>query len=776
MLPRKDSIYQYSQCDRQVTDPEYRIADESGIPVPSRHQIIGYLAEVDQPVSIGELVRHFRIEGESALQAVSARIQRLKRLGVVTQDSHDHMWLPDQHMIVSGVVIGHASGHGFVRPDRGGEDVYLPYQQMLRVLHGDRVLIKVKTVRDDGSDQAMIVEVKVNPDRQFVGYFRQGEKVSFVTPMDQRLTREIRIPADQCRNACPGDLVVVKITQHPVQYREVVGCIQRVLDHEMTPGMETTLAIYRHDIPDEWPQAVQDQLEQERHRWTRASPHRSRRDLRDLPLVTIDGEDARDFDDAVFCRRSRRGWRLVVAIADVGHYVRVNTPLDIEASIRGNSVYFPHRVVPMLPEVLSTDICSLKPDEDRYCMVCDMQVSRIGNILDYEFYPAVIRSRARLTYDEVASVVSDRDSPMRQKWVSVAHELDNLLQLQGVLALQRNHRGAINFEFVEPRLHFNEHQRIQQITQCERHIAHRIIEECMLAANICAGQLIKDHLGGTGIFRNHGGPDSTMLSDLNLFLQEIGLHLSGGDSPEAADFAAVLEKAAERPAIFNTVQTLLLRSLSQAEYACECKGHFALAYPVYTHFTSPIRRYPDLIVHRLISNILTGSKDHAVPDDTSLTQVAAHCSRTERRADEAVRDVISWLKTEYMQDHVGEEYDGVVSAVKKFGLFVQLDSLFVDGLVHVRTLTDDWYDFDPVHHTLTGRQGGGRFKVGDRLRVKVIEADLDLVRVNFALAAKAGPFRRGKPTGHRGRGGRTHAKQNSSEPYGLRRGKRSRPP
>ncbi len=750
------------------TDTDFRPADDSGIPVPSRHQIILYLTKMARPVGFGQLCRHFGLDGAEARRAVSARVERLGQHGVVIVDRKGRLALPDRMGAFTGRVIGHPKGHGFVRPEKGGDDLYLHHRQMRKVLHGDRVVAKLKGIDSRGRKEGVIIEVMVDSEREIVGHFHVEEGVGFVEPDDSRFAREIVIPADRFGNACSGDIVVVKITRHPVRHQHAVGSVIHILGSELAPGMETEIAIRKHEIPLDWPGAVEEQLKRERRRLGTARMDRSRTDIRNLPLLTIDGADARDFDDAVFCEPAgRSGWRLVVAIADVSHYVQVNTPLDHEALVRGNSVYFPARVVPMLPEALSNGICSLNPDEDRCCMVCDMRISRTGKILEFDFYPGLMRSRARLTYEAVARIVDERDRTLRGQWSHVADELDNLLGLYKVLDAQRNQRGTINFEFPEPLIHFDDRQRIERISVRARNIAHRMIEEFMLAANICAGELLRDSLGGEGIYRNHAGPDAPALDDLRIFLKGIGLHVPGGDSPDAADYAAVLQQAAGRPAILGVVQTVLLRSLSQAVYASDPEGHFALSYPVYTHFTSPIRRYPDLVVHRLIRSILSGRRKRVVPAEKSVREVAEHCSFTERRADDAVRDVVSWLKAEYMQDRIGEEFEGVISGVKEFGIFVQLDEIFVDGLVHVTALGSDYFHHDPLRFELAGERSGRRFRLGDRLRVTVARVDLDLARVDFELVPKSRAST-GEAPGTRPRRGKGNAGRSAG------RGRRSR--
>jgi ribonuclease R len=720
---------------RDSTTQGYRAADDSGIPVPSRLQLIELLSDLGQPVTFQALCRQFEIKQKQAKQALSSRLERLQRQGVVIVDRKGRFALPDKMGAFIGRVIGHANGYGFVRPDQGGDDLYLHHRQMRKVLHGDRVVAKLKNIDSRGRKEGVIVEVIVDPDREIVGHFHLEGGVGFVEPDDARFGRDIAIPNEHFDTAQNGDIVVVKVIRHPVQHHHAVGRISHIMGSELAPGMETEIAIRKHEIPNEWPDEVAQQLVSQDKHLKLARLDKGREDIRDLPLVTIDGEDAKDFDDAVYCKPNRQGWRLVVAIADVSHYVKVDSALDREAFNRGNSVYFPNRVIPMLPEMLSNGICSLNPMEDRCCMVCDMQISRAGKILDYSFFPALMHSRARLTYTAVGKIVENKDQDLRTQYAHVVGELDNLFRLYSALAKQRDRRGTINFEFPEPYIHFDDQQRIDRVSVRERNVAHRIIEECMLAANVCAGELVQEHFKDHGIYRNHSGPENESVEDLQAFLKGIGLHLEGGNSPEAADYSRLLIKAKERPEIEGVVQTVLLRSLSQAEYSPEVLGHFALAYPVYTHFTSPIRRYSDLIVHRLIRNKIKQRDSRVGPGGVGVGAIGEHCSFTERRAEDAVRDVVAWLKAEFMQDKVGQRFDGVVSGVKEFGIFIQLDDIFVDGLVHVTALGNDYYQFDPLNFQLVGERSGRRFRLGDRLTVIVSNVDLDLARIDFELAS-----------------------------------------
>ena len=630
---------------------------------------------------------------------------------------------------VTGTVIGHANGFGFVRPDQGGEDLYLHDRQMRKVLHGDRV--RARRVNYQGREEASIVEVLQTTGREIVGHFFKESGVGIVEPDDSRFARDISVAKGKFNGADDGDVVVVRITRHPIEHHHAVGEVIEVVGRDLAPGMETEIAIRKHELPHVWSEetdmeiaALGDSL--------KFVQHDSRRvDLRQLPLVTIDGEDSRDFDDAVYCESINRGWRLIVAIADVSHYVRTDSALDREAFNRGNSVYFPNRVIPMLPEALSNGICSLNPGEDRFCMVCDMSISRRGEITDYRFYPATMQSRARLTYGIVNAIVSDKDQTRREQWKEIAPHLDRLYSLYRVL---RSRRESIDFEIPEPFIEFDDKKRISRITARLRNEAHRLIEECMLAANVSAAQYLQIHYRNDSVYRNHNGPDIDGLADLKRFLGGLGLTLGGGDDPQARDYAILVDSIAGRNDIAGVVQSVLLRSLSQAVYSTEQTGHFALSFPIYTHFTSPIRRYADLVVHRRIKQVISDSSTKIVaPAGVSFDRIGEQCSFTERRADNASYDVIAWLKAEFMLERVGEEFGGTISGVKEFGIFVQLDQIFVDGLVHVSALGDDFYHYDPVRIQLEGEHDGQRFRLGDKVRVSVARVDMDQAKINFEL-------------------------------------------
>ncbi len=736
MSPKKKS-------SAQAIPDGFRPADDSGIPVPSRALLITTLREQGVPLDFDTLSDLFKLQdhpkSKQAIAAFESRLERMAGRGMLLLDRRGRYSLPDKMDLVVGHVLGHEQGFGFVTPEEGGDDLYLHPRQMRRVLHKDKVLAVTRRIDSRGRKEGAIVEVIVKQDREIVGRFFEEGGAYFVDPDDGRFGREVVIPKEETGGAKSGDVVVVRITKHPIEHRHVVGRVAEILGEHMAPGMETDIAVRKHELPHEFPDAVAKQMKSMGGKLKQAKHEKGREDIRNLPLVTIDGIDARDFDDAVFAEFVDNQWRLIVAIADVSHYVQPDSSLDEEAYRRGTSVYFPNRVIPMLPEQISNGICSLMPKVDRHCMVCDMQFDATGKLVDYRFYPATMHSHGRLTYAEMAQIVSEQNAQAREKRAEIVSDLDALFDLYQLLVSQRKQRGTIDFDFPEPLILYNEDQKIQSIERRERNDAHRLIEECMLSANICAAQFIEQNSKEGGIYRNHEGPDIEALTDLRKFLSGFGLQLEGGDKPGAADYARVLDKLQEQPDLAPLVQVVLLRSLKQAVYAADNLGHFALNYPEYSHFTSPIRRYPDLVVHRLIRRITKKQAPNGFgPNGQSMAQIGEHCSFTERRADDASRDVVQWLKAEYMQDFIGDVFDGHISGVKDFGIFVELHEAFIDGLVHVTMMGNDYYHYDPQHFQMTGERTGLRFRLGDEVEVRVLKSDVETGKIDFELISLKG--------------------------------------
>jgi len=710
----------------RLADPFYeREIERYESPLPSREYVLQLLAEAGCPVDVDAFAEHLHIT-EAEYELFQRRLGAMQRDGQLMLNRKRQLCLPDKLDLIKGRVEGHPDGFGFVVPDEGGDDLFLSPKEMHRVLHGDRVLVRVAGFDKRGRREAKIVEVLAHVNKTVVGRYYLEGGVGFLIAENRRINQDILVPAENAGAAQSGQVVTVEILTQPGAHNEAVGKVVEILGSFTGPGMEIEIALRKHDLPYVFPPDVEKQAD--------ALPKKvlkkdlaGREDIRDLPLVTIDGETARDFDDAVYCEPlGRSGHRLVVAIADVSHYVQPGDALDAEGYGRGNSVYFPRRVIPMLPEALSNGLCSLNPEVDRLAMVCDMRITPAGAIKDYRFYPAVIHSHARLTYNQVWGWLSGEAKPEKKQAALLPH-LQALDKLFRVLLKARAKRGAIDFGSTETQIVFDDQGKIREIVPVVRNDAHRIIEECMLAANVCASDFLHAHKQ-PALYRVHEGPTEEKLAALRAFLAEFGLDLGGGDKPHAKDYAALLDKIKDRPD-HGLLQTVMLRSLKQAIYSPDNKGHFGLAYEAYTHFTSPIRRYPDLLVHRGIKAVLAGEK---LPGK-GLAEIGLHCSMTERRADDATRDVDAWLKTYFMRDRIGEEYDGTVSAVTSFGIFVALDDIFIEGLVHVSELGQDYFHYDSSKHWMLGERTGKRYRLGDRVRIKVMRADIETSKIDFSL-------------------------------------------
>jgi len=628
--------------------------------------------------------------------------------------------------LAEGRIEGHPDGHGFLIPDDGAPSIHLSANEMRQVLHGDRAAVRITGADSRGRPSGEIVRVLARAERRIVGRLHARRGILFVAPEDRRIAQDIVVPPANAARAKAGQIVSVELIAQPSRHAQPVGKVVEVLGNFADPGLEIEIAVRKFGLPHEFSRralALARSMPEEvrPEDWKKDAP--GRRDLRSLPFVTIDGETARDFDDAVHAEREpggkNAGFRLRVAIADVSHYVRHGDALDLEARERGTSVYFPRRVIPMLPEKLSNGLCSLNPDVDRLAMVCDMAIDAHGKVARYEFYPAVFRSHARLTYTKVWERLSEG---------SAGAELKTLYEVFKVLLQERIRRGAIDFETVETRMEFDARGKIARIVPEPRNEAHRLIEECMLAANVCAGNFLASRKHPV-LYRVHDEPAPEKIAALREFLAELGLQLQGGEKPKPADFARLLELIRARPD-FALLQTILLRSLKQAAYTPENVGHFGLAFDAYVHFTSPIRRYPDLLVHRAIKAVLANQKYSGV----DWEEAGRHCSETERRADDASRDVETWLKCYYMQDHVGGAYSGRVTGVTPFGLFVTLDDYFVDGLLHISELGRDYFRFDGARHQLLGERTGKRYRLADRLKVKLVRVDLESRKIDFVPA------------------------------------------
>jgi ribonuclease R len=702
-------------------------------PIPSREFIMQQLAEIAKPINFQGIAKICELTEEDQKEALRRRLKAMERDGQLIRNRRKGYGLAKKMDLVRGRVIGHPDGYGFLVPDDGGSDLFLSEKEMRSLMHGDRALFNVVGLDHRGRREGALVEVLERNTQEVVGrYFhKRGQNVAFVEPDNKRLPHRIFIEGRKKQGrAKDGQMVVVRLLSPPTKYNPPFGEVIEIIGNHQAPGMEIDIAIRAHELPYQWSKEVQQEAKKFPTRVPKAHLE-GRKDMRDIPFVTIDGEDAKDFDDAVHCEPRGQGWLLRVAIADVSAYVEIGSAIDKEAQNRGTSVYFPNRVIPMLPEVLSNKLCSLKPKVDRLCIVCELAIDFYGRTRRTRYFEAVIRSAARLTYTEVSEVLEGQEENFRYpKLLPQIHDLYSLYQL---LLKRRQKRGAIEFDTVEPSIIFNKQQKIEQIVPLVRNEAHKLIEEMMLAANVATAEwLTKQKM--PLLYRIHEGPTEEKLTTLRSFLKGLSLILYGKKKPEARHYSRLLEKAQERSDL-RMIQIVLLRSLQLAVYQSENKGHFGLAYPVYTHFTSPIRRYPDLLVHRAIRHCLQGKPpEEFVYSQNEMALFAEHCSMAERRADEATRDAISWLKCEYMQNKVGQEFDGLVSGVTAFGLFVELKDVFVDGLIHVTALKEDYYHHDPIGHRLSGESSGIVYRLSDPLRVKVVRVDLEEKKIDFELA------------------------------------------
>jgi ribonuclease R len=699
-------------------------------PVPSREFILQYFEEHQKIFSLSALIKAFGLKYEGEKEGITRRLRAMERDGQLMTNRRGQYALVEEMELIPGRIDAHKDGFGFLIPDDDTKaDIFLPARQMREVFNNDRVLVRVGANQYRGRPEGVVVEVLERNTHQVVGRYIEEGGISLVAPDSKSITQDILITPTDNGGARHGQFVVVEITTQPTKRRQAMGRIVEVLGETITPGLEVELALRSHELPFEWPESVLEELDALPTE-LRKQDYEDREDLRQLPFVTIDGEDARDFDDAIFCQPKNKGWRLCVAIADVSHYVKPGTELDTEALTRGNSVYFPSRVIPMLPEKLSNGLCSLLPNVDRLVMVCDMHINQRGDMETYRFYPAVIHSHARLTYHTVAKALERGSIEPDFLYPHLLH----FKQLFDVLLKCRHKRGAIEFETTETQIKFDANGKIDCIVPRERNVAHRMIEEAMLCANVCAADYLEQN-EIPAVYRNHETPDEIKLQSLRDFLKVFSLTLSGGSEPTSMDYAQLIQQIKDRPDM-HLLQTVLLRSMRQANYSEENKGHFGLAYAHYTHFTSPIRRYTDLIIHRAIKHGLSGKKlSKFLYDEEMMADIGEHCSLTERRADLATRDAMDWLRCEFMQDKVGHEYWGRITDVTAFGVFVELSDIYVQGLVHITALDNDYYHYDNTHHLLRGKRTGKEFRLGDQIKVLVARVDLDERQVDFERIA-----------------------------------------
>ena len=767
----------WKERDSQAADEAARYEN----PIPSRLYIMETLEKRGAPASHRSLCRELGVEGDEQQEALMFRLKAMIRDGQLLQNRKNAFALISKLDLIKGRIQGNKDGFGFLIPDDGGEDLYLSPREMRQLFDGDRAVVRESGTDHRGRKEGQLVEVIERNTTQLVGRYYTESGAAFVVPENQRISREIIVQPGPLMPT-EGQYVLLDITEQPGRRNMPMGIVKEILGDRADAGMEIDVAVRTHNIPHTWPDDVEKQCRKFKAEATEgvAEKDKPRRvDLRETPFVTIDGEDARDFDDAVYCKTKKSGgWRLFVAIADVSHYVIPGSALDKEAENRGTSVYFPGHVIPMLPEILSNGLCSLNPEVDRLAMVCEMTISAAGKLSGYKFYEGLIRSHARLTYNQVWEMLSrplsDEGKQYRRDRKALLPHIEELYNLYKTLISVRADRGTIDFETVETQIIFGRNRKIDQIIPATRNDAHKIIEECMLCANVSAAKFLDKH-NLPGLYRVHEGPTLEKRLNLNSFLGSLGLSVpSGKITPK--DIQALLSQVKDRPD-YQVIQTVVLRSMSQAIYTNDNQGHFGLAFKEYAHFTSPIRRYPDLLVHRAIRHIIrsdvasrhvqrTGAKmlsrKSTYPYEAAdIHGLGEHCSSTERRADLATRDAMDWLKCEYMQQHIGQSYTGIVSAVTGFGLFVELKDVFVEGLVHVTGLPDDYYHYDNVHHRMRGERTGRTFGLGDELEVVVSGVNLDDKEIDFDLVSTLRSGNKKQPK-------QAPAKSPSGAPFGDR--------
>ena len=716
-------------------------------PIPSREFIIKHLKDSQNPVNFKKLSQNLGLRKEDAKEALRRRLKAMLRDGQLEQLRKRRFWPLEKRLLVEGTLFFDRKKNLWCTQRNGGSKILIPMFNEDLAFAGNRVIVAVPDI-PQGTGQlkeGKIVEVLEQPKLKVTGRFIEGKDANYLIPYSKDFVHDIVIPPKKQKGARHGDIVLVKILVQQSCCIDPMGQVIEVIGHKNAKGVEIEAAIHEYKLPYRWSTSVKKQVD-ELSKFIFSVAKRNRVDIRALPLVTIDGEDARDFDDAVYCElRQGGGWRLYVAIADVSYYVQPDTELDAEAKLRGNSVYFPGKVIPMLPEVLSNELCSLIPNVDRLCIICEMTISDIGKLTRYQFYEGIIRSHARLTYTKVAAILNGESKYLLKNYANIVNELGNLHSLYKTLRKQRELRGAIDFKTTDTHLIFDINGKIRCVKFLEQNVAHRIIEECMLCANVATAKFLKKHKI-SGIYRVHEGPPEEKVSELRTFLSELGLDLGKAKCPEPLDYGQLLRKIKDRPDA-NVIQTVLLRSLSQAGYSSDNLGHFGLAFSAYTHFTSPIRRYADLLLHRQIKTILHGKlfyenkhrdANRGEINDEKFKDLARHCSMSERRADDATRYVEQWLKCQYMSKHIGRVFNGIISGLNRFGFFVELDGIYIDGLVHINSLTSDYYLFDPIQHSLTGERSGKKYILGMFVNVVVVRVDVDERKIDFEIAYGVG--------------------------------------
>jgi len=724
----------------QIRDPfAEREAEKYNHPITSRECIVDYLTTSAEGKTLDQLQAAFCLNTAFEKEALRRRIRAMVRDGQLTKNrKKQYQLIPTGDPIV-GRVVGEKNGTGFLKPEEGGNPIFLSAYEMRQVFTGDIAEVRITNIDPDHRREGQIVNVLKRELKTIVGRFFSKGQVGFVEPSNLRIPQEIIIPDEEQHGAKTGQVVMAEIVIPPSINAPAIAKITKILGDYLSPGLEIETTICAYGLPDSWSEEVLKEISTFQTTIS-DEERRERTDLRDLPFVTIDGADAKDFDDALFCKPRTNGWDLYVAIADVSHYVQEGSDLDKEAKLRGTSVYFPEKVVPMLPEILSNDLCSLKPQVDRLSLVCQMHIDPAGEVTASQFYAAVIHSHGRLTYNRTADILFQPETlltPEEQALLPHLQELHRVyLQLRG----QRERRGALDFEMPEFRIEFDQQRKINQLVPVFHNDVHKIVEDCMIAANVCAAQLLSKNKIPT-LYRVHDCPPIDKFNDLKAFMKEFGLSLGNGGLFTSLDYAKLLRTIRPRKDIY-LLQTVLLRSLSQATFSLEHDRHFGLAVDAYTYFTSPIRRYPDLLTHRNIKAFITKNAASKPGDLATLKALAEHCGTTERRANDASEDVLAFLKCEFMTKKIGQSYSGMITGVTGFGLFIQIGDFLIDGLVHISALEDDYYLFEATRHRLVGRRTQKTYRLGDHLKVKVAKVNLEGRQIDLIIEKEEPTARR----------------------------------
>ncbi|NNC98284.1 MAG: ribonuclease R, partial [Gammaproteobacteria bacterium] len=723
--------------DWQKQDPGYqREKQKYEKPIPSREYLEKVFVAEDRPLSVKELIEAFDLPRNAKIP-LRKRLNAMERDGFLLRNRRKGYCLVEKISVIPGVVIGHKDGFGFVKPDDGSQDVFLSHRQMKSALHGDRVAVRIKGKDRRGRPEGHLVEVLERKTKEIVGRFVHEKGLRFVIPDNSRFSQSVFIAGEHTLDAKPGQIVLVKLIEYPSKVNPPIGKVSRILGQPEDPGLERLIAILSHGLPYTWSKKVK----AETSSWgdtVSEKDKQGRVDLRDLPLVTIDGADAKDFDDAIYVEKKRSGWKLIVAIADVSHYVPIGSELNKEAHERGTSVYFANKVVPMLPEELSNGLCSLNPAVDRLCMVCEIDLDNQAKVKKSKFYQGVMHSHARLTYNQVAEMLLENKKSLRQKYKDLLPHLQNALDLYHVFDKARKKRGAMDFDMAQVKMEFDQNDKVKDILLYERNPIHKMIEEFMIAANVEAAKFLGQKNLST-LYRVHPSPDMDRMEELSKFLNLHGLSLGRYNTLTAKHFAKVLEQAKERDDK-DMIETVILRSMQRAVYSPDNIGHFGLAHENYAHFTSPIRRYPDLLVHRGIRHLISGNAPKSFAyRPKEMETLGVHCSMTERRADDATREATDWLKCEFMSERVGEVFEAVISSVQDFGLFVEIPEYKIEGLIHVSSLDNDYYHYDRERQWLRGEHAGKTFKLRDRVKVRLTDVDMVEKQMAFELADLVSP-------------------------------------